>query len=56
MKLTPLAKQSKRRQRAFFAARRGSWNGISPVTRVARSRKTYDRNRLKQADCRISAL
>ena len=31
-----------------YAAKRGSWNGLSPVTRVMQSKKTYDRNRVKR--------
>ena len=48
-KMIPLAKQSKASRRKYHLARRGSWNGLSPVTRVAKSRKVYDRNRQKQA-------
>ena len=46
MKVTPLKKQSKKNQRKFHAAKRGTWNGVSPVTRI------YDRNRAKQEDRR----
>ena len=52
MKLIPLAKQSKRKQRAYYTSRRGSWRGLSPVTRVVPSRKVYDRSRQKRADRR----
>ena len=48
-KMIPLAKQSKASKRKYHLARRGSWNGLSPVTRVAKSRKAYDRKRQKQA-------
>lgn len=48
MDLTPMAKRSKRAQREHYAAKRGSWNGLSPVTRVVQSKKTYDRNRVKR--------
>ena len=48
MKVTPLKKQSKKNQRKFHAAKRGTWNGLSPVTRVVQSKKTYDRNRVKR--------
>ncbi len=48
VKVTPVKKQSKSAQRKINAARRGSWNGISPVTRVVKSRKVYDRNRAKR--------
>lgn len=50
MKPIPLKKQSKREQRKFYAKRRGSWNGVSPVTRAAASKKIYARNRIRQAD------
>lgn len=45
-KLVPLSKQSKKEQRKYYAKRRGSWNGVQPTTRVVRSKKIYDRNRL----------
>ena len=46
--MPPMAKRSKRAQREDYAAKRGSWNGLSPVTRVVQSKKTYDRNRMKR--------
>ncbi len=52
MKLIPLSRQSKKKQREFHAKQRGSWNGLSPVTRVVKSRKRYDRNRIKREDRR----
>ena len=48
MKTIPLTKQSKKQQRTFHAAKRGSWNGVNPVTRVVPSKKRYDRNRVKR--------
>lgn len=48
MNSTPMAKRSKRAQRKHYAAKRGSWNGLSPVTRVVQSKKIYDRNRVKR--------
>ncbi len=33
----PLRKQSKKVQRAYHAGQRGSWNGLSPVTRTVPS-------------------
>lgn len=47
MKFTPITKRSKSERRKYYASKRGSWNGISPVTRVAQSRRIYDRNRIK---------
>lgn len=51
---TPMTKRSKRAQRDYHAAKRGSWNGLSPVTRVVQSKKTYDRNRVKREARRVS--
>ena len=47
-RMIPLAKQSKARQREYHAARRGSWNGVNPVSRIVPSGRAYDRNRIKQ--------
>ena len=49
LKMVPLNKQSKKRQRAYHAAKRGDWNGVSPVTRVVPSKKVYDRRRAGRA-------
>ena len=46
-KVIPLKKQSKKAQKKARAEKRGSWNGISPVTRVVPSKKLYDRKKLK---------
>ena len=48
VKVTPIAKQSKSKQREYYASKRGSWNGVSPVTRVVPSRRAYDRTRVKR--------
>lgn len=47
-KLTSIDKMSKKSQKAYHAQQRGSWNGLSPVTRITPSKKAYDRNRAKQ--------
>lgn len=52
MKVTPLAKQSKKKRREYYSSKRGSWNGLSPVTRVVQNRRAYDRNRMKREDRR----
>ena len=54
MNFTPIAKRSKSEQRKYYASQRGSWNGLSPVTRVVQSRRLYDRNRIKREDRRAS--
>ena len=46
--MIPLSKQSKKNRRAFHAAKRGSWNGVQPVTRTIPNGKAYDRKRLKR--------
>lgn len=48
----PLDKRSKKAQREYHAKQRGSWHGVNPITRTVQSRKTYDRERVKQADRR----
>lgn len=44
-----LEKMSKKAQKEYYVKQRGSWYGISPVTRIVKSVKGYDRNRIKQA-------
>lgn len=46
--LVPLYKQSKKAQRKYYAKQRGSWGGLSPVTRTVPNRRAYDRNRIKR--------
>ena len=48
VKVTPIAKQSKSKQREYYASKRGSWYGIMPMTRIVSSRRAYDRNRVKR--------
>ena len=52
--MIPLHKQSKKKQKEYHAKQRGSWYGISPVTRCVPSGKFYDRNRMKR-DSRMAA-
>lgn len=54
VKMTPLKKQSKNKQREYYAAKRGSWNGVSPVTRIVPSGRAYDRNRMKHGNHKAS--
>ena len=46
----PLEKQSKKQQKAWHLKKRGSWEGVKPVTRVAESRTIYSRKRLRALD------
>ena len=43
----PLEKQSKKRQRRFYTAKRGSWLGVNPVTRMPANPKAYNRAKEK---------
>ena len=47
-RIIPLKKQSKLKQKEYHAGKRGSWNGLKPVTRVVPGGKVYDRNRAKR--------
>ncbi len=47
--MVPLNKRSKKEQKEYHAKQRGSWYGLSPVTRTVSSGKVYDRNRVKRA-------
>ena len=40
--MVPLKKQSKKAQKEQHAKQRGSWHGISPVTRTVPNGKAYD--------------
>ena len=50
LKMIPLNKQSKKAQRRYHEAKRGDWNGVSPVTRVIPNKKAYDRKRMKREE------
>lgn len=47
-KFVPLNKRSKQEKKAHFANQRGSWNGLSPVSRKVESKKLYNRDKIKQ--------
>lgn len=49
MKFISYEKKSKKEQKAINAAKRGSWHGLSPVTRITPNKKTkYSRDAAKQ--------
>ena len=48
-KNVPLDKGTARRRREWYSARRGSWNGVKPVTRVIPS-KDLRRARAEQRE------
>jgi len=39
----PISKMSKRKRREYYAARRGDWGGVNPVTRKTPNLKAYNR-------------
>ena len=43
-------KLSKKEKSALNAKKRGSWNGINPVTRKVENRKAYNRKRAQKWD------
>ncbi len=45
----PMEKRSKKQQRAYHAAQRGTWHEFCPVTRVVPNGKAYNRNKAKRA-------
>ena len=47
-KKIPLAKKSKKKRKSYFAEKRGSWQGINPVTRKPEDPKVYNRAREKR--------
>lgn len=47
-KYIPKDKRSKKLRRAEYAKQRRGWEDMSPVTRVIKDRKKFDRNRVKQ--------
>lgn len=49
-KFTPFEKLSKKKQREINAQKRGSWNGINPVTRKTENVKAYNRKRARKWD------
>jgi hypothetical protein len=44
-KHVPIRKQSKQKQREYYAARRGDWGGLNPVTRKPPNPKAYNRRK-----------
>lgn len=53
MKVVPLKKQSKKEQRKYHARLRSDWNSLKPTTRVVKSKKVYDRKKLKKPDLNV---
>lgn len=47
-KYTPFEKLSKKKQRELNAQRRGTWNGVNPVTRRPENPKAYNRRKAQK--------
>lgn len=43
----PVDKLSKKQKKAYYAAKRSSWNGVNPVSRQVPSKKIYNRKQAK---------
>ena len=56
MKYVPLGKMNKRAQKEYYEKQRGTWDGLSPVSRVIPSKRGYDRNRVRTADRDLRAM
>ena len=48
VKFVPFEKLSKKEQQKKNAARRGSWNGVNPVTRRPDNPKAYNRQKAQK--------
>ena len=49
-KMIPLEKMNKKKQKEYYVKQRGSWYGLSPVTRIVPNGKVYNRNARKRFD------
>ncbi len=47
-KFVPFEKLSKKKQRELNARKRGSWNGVRPVSRKIENAKAYDRRKARK--------
>lgn len=47
-KFIPYTKLSKKKRKERDGEKRNTWEGMSPVTRVAKDKKKYDRSREKR--------
>ena len=50
-KFIPYEKLSKKKQRERNVQRRGSWNGLNPVTRKPANPKAYNRQKARNRRC-----
>lgn len=44
-KFTPYEKLSKKKKKEIDSKKRGSWNGVNPVTKRVESKKVYNRKK-----------
>ena len=50
--MVSVPKQTKRQQKEYYSKRRGSWGDVKPVTRIVKSKKIYNRKKIRQEDNR----
>lgn len=55
-KLIPLSKMSKKARKAYNESKRGSWNGLNPITRTNAKSKGYNRAFEKQSAGELFAI
>lgn len=48
--MTSYKKLSKKAKYQIDLAKRGSWGGLNPITRVSKNPKAYDRNKRKREE------
>ena len=49
-KFIPYEKLSKKKQRELNSKKRGSWNGVCPVTRMTANEKIYNRKKARRVN------
>lgn len=49
-KFVPYEKLSKKEKRRMDLAKRGTWQGVNPVTRKSETPKAYNRRKARQLD------
>lgn len=51
-KFISVEKMSKKQKKEYYKSKRQIWEGLSPITRVVKSKKVYDRKKQsKNLDC-----
>lgn len=48
-KFVPFEKLSKRKQKELNDSKRGSWNGVNPITKRSENKKIYNRKKVRRS-------